>query len=117
MENLWNKENFHKITKILKEKGLENWPKLCVELKINKGDPAWGVKKAYYSTGVVADYYDIEEYPRYDKIKNVVVVENPFTTAQQIVNNHYANPDFPVFGPFIQINAEVARKILVLGLP
>lgn len=117
MENLWSKENFRKITKILEEKGIENWPKICVELKISKGDPAWGVKNAYYSTSAVADHYDIEEYPRYDKIKNVVVVENPFSVARQVVNNIFGHPDFPIFGKFIQLDAEIARKILVIGLP
>lgn len=117
MENLWTKENFQKITKILEEKGIENWPKICVELKISKGDPAWGVKNAYYSTKATADYYDFEEFPRYDNLKNVVVVKNPFSTAQQVINNIFVSEGFPIFGEFVELDAETARKILVLGLP
>ena len=117
MKDFWTQDNLARISSILLAKGIENWPKLCIELKISNGDPAWGVKNAYYSTKAVADYYDIEEYARYDKIKNVVVVENPFSTVRQVVNNLFVNSDFPVFGNFIELDADVARKILVLGIP
>jgi hypothetical protein len=122
MENLWNKENLQKITKILEEKGIENWPKICVELKISKGNPAWHVKKAYYSTKATADSYDFEKSARYDKIRSVVVVENPWLglPASQVLNNSHdpLPPDYLdiIFGSFIELDAEIARKILVLGL-
>lgn len=81
----------------------------CEKYNIKPGSPDWYVKKAYYGSDVVADRYDIEELPIHWDWKNTVVVLNPF-------HDHKSQHDFIRY-KWLEIDEEMARKLLVLGVP
>jgi hypothetical protein len=86
---------------------LETWREFCGRYDIQPGSPEWYVKKAYYGRDVVADRYDIEEFPVYWDWKNSVVVRNPFFAED--------SKEEPLKWRWLEIDAELAMKILVLG--
>lgn len=113
---MWNRENLEKITSALRAAGTESWPRLCKELGIRSGRPNNVIVDATYGSKTTADYYQFEPNPYYDESKNLVVVENPWSTVHSVVMQQ-RNFDYPVFGGYIELDAEVAIKILVLGVP
>ncbi len=114
--NFWTKDNLNKITAVFFEKGEQNWCRMCSEFGIIPGFPDFYIKNAYYDKKAVAEYYDFEETPRYDKLKNTVVFENPFIAPVSYVFSETCEYP-PPLTKFVEIDAETAKKILVLGLP
>lgn len=109
---MYTQENLNKVTGILLAAGLEKWPMLCRELNIRDGRPDHVIVDWKYGSKPTADHYEFKSRPRYDQTRNVVVVENPWSTLQSA-----KDPELPVLGPYIEIDAEVAMKILILGVP
>jgi hypothetical protein len=119
MKNFWTQENLNKLSQIMlnvpnkstdRFKGfLESWTEFCEKFKIKPGSPDFYVKKAYYGQNAHADRYDFEEVPIYYEWKNTVVIKNPFY-------NSNANELF-IRIKFLELDADLARKFLVLGLP
>lgn len=114
---MWTQENLNKITGILLAAGLEKWPTLCRELNIRDGRPDHVIVDARYGSKPTADHYEFKSRPRHDQARDVVVVENPWSTLQSVAVQMAKGPEIPVLGPYIEIDAEVAMKILVLGVP
>lgn len=122
MKDFWTRENLEKLSKLLffvpnkkeysglvQNSFLDSWIKFCKEFKIKPGTPDFFVEKAYYEDKVVANFYDFEEVPVYYEHKNTVVVKNPFYNPKE--------KELFLRLKFIEIDAELARKFLVLGLP
>lgn len=84
----------------------------CEKHDIRPGSPEWFVKNAHYGTDVVADWYDIEEFPVHWEWKNAVVVKNPFFSIER----HYSRKTFLNY-KFLEMDEDFAKKILVLGVP
>lgn len=113
--SLWSEKDFEKISDLLERKGVENWIVLCKELSIRKGLPGYVVTDAHYGNKPTADKYDFEKTPRYDPVKKVVVVRNPFSSVMLLVI-HRNKADI-VCSEFVEIDEEIARRVLVLGVP
>jgi hypothetical protein len=88
---------------------LEKWREFCIKHKIKPGAPDFYVKGAHYTDKSVADFYDFEEVPMYYDHKNTVVVLNPFFGQK-------SEEDFLRY-KWLEIDAELAVRFLVLGLP
>jgi hypothetical protein len=88
---------------------LETWRVFCRKHNFRPGSPEWYVKKAYYGSDVVADRYDIEEVPVYWDWKDAVVVRNPFFATD--------SKEELLKWRWLEIDAELAMKFLVLGVP
>ena len=88
---------------------LETWRAFCGKHNVRPGSPEWYVKKAYYGSDVVADRYDIEEVPVYWDWKDAVVVRNPFFATD--------SKEELLKWRWLEIDAELAMKFLVLGVP
>jgi len=91
---------------------LEVWREFCIKFNLKPGAPDFYVKNAHYGKEVVADYYDFEELPIYWEWKNTVVFLNPFFDA----SNFKQTEDFLKYR-WLEIDAEMAMKFLVLGIP
>jgi hypothetical protein len=85
---------------------LETLREFCGRHDIKPGSPEWYVKKAHYESDVVADRYDIKEFPVYWEWKDAVVVRNPFFAED--------SKEEPLNWRWLEIDAELAEKILVL---
>ena len=112
----WNQESLRRVSEALKDGGIENWPRVCSWLNISPGSPDYFIKDAKYGLNPTADYYEFEARPRYDPQRNLVVVENPYSTALQVLHQT-TDSDLIVLGPWVQLDAEDALKALVLGAP
>lgn len=112
---MWTQENMNRITEILKCSGEANWPRICVELNVRTGNPNHVVASVKYGNRAVADEYEFRSIPRYDEAKGVVVVENPwFATVHSAISQMH-DPNYPAFGKYIEIDADIAVKLIVLG--
>lgn len=111
---MWTQENLNRVTEILKCSGEANWPRICVELNISTGNPNHVIASVKYGERAVADEYEFKSIPRYDEAEGVVVVENPWSTAHAVIKQMH-DPNYPVFGSYVKINADLATKLLVLG--
>lgn len=118
-ESPWNREKFNRVTRALQEAGLPEWPRMCLELNIRNGSPRFLVNRAHYDdpSKATASHYDFSSVPWHDEVRDVIVIENPFLVSLAVLNNQHVDPSFPVLGPFVEMDAETATKILVLGLP
>lgn len=112
----WGQGNLKRVSEALKAGGIDNWPRVCSWLNISPGSPDYFVKDAKYGLSPTADHYEFETRPRYDSHRKVVVVENPYSTALQVLHQT-ADSEFLVPGPWVQLDAEDALKVLVLGVP
>lgn len=111
---MWTQENLNRVSEILKCSGEANWPRICVELNVRTGNPNHVVASVKYGNRAVADEYEFRSIPRYDEAKGVVVVENPWSTAHAVFKKTQ-DPNYPAFGKYIEIDADLATKLLVLG--
>lgn len=105
---MWTQENLNKVTGILLAAGLEEWPVLCKELNLKSGRPNGIIVNVIYGSKSTADHYEFEPRPWHDETRNVVVVKNPWSTLQSLAKE----PQLP--GPYVEIDADIAMKILVL---
>jgi hypothetical protein len=113
MEELWTRDNLDKLTNIFLDKGETSWCEICSEFNIVSATPAKGLEGAQYF-GAVADHYSEVYYAWYDEQSNMVIVKNPFPVAVSLVFDcHFELPNTS----FVKLDAEEARKILVLGAP
>lgn len=116
MKNFWTQENLAKVSSAFLSKGEQNWCKICSKLNILPGNPDFYIKNAYYGKQAVADYYDFEYASWYDEKENLVIVENPYPVAVSMVfSENCFEP--PPSTKYVKLDAELARKILVLGVP
>lgn len=113
---MFSRENLNKITEIFRSAGVEQWPRLCKELNIRKGTPKNVIVDWIYGSKPTADHYKYEARPYHDPDKNVVVFESPWPGPLEVLKQ-MNDPEYPVFGGYLEIDSEVAAKILVLGLP
>lgn len=111
---MWTLEKLNKVTEILGAAGERDWPRLCAELHVRAGNPHRVIASVKYGNRAVAGEYEFKSIPRYDEGGKVVVVENPWSTAHAVVKQMH-DPQHPVFGSYVEIDADVAMKLLVLG--
>lgn len=117
MTSRWSREKLNGVTALLRSAGEERWPQLAVELGIRKGAPKHFIKGWKYDdpTKATASHYDFESVPWHDESRSVVVVENPFYSVNEVFRKEFVDKELPVFGRFIEMDEEVAMKLLVLG--
>lgn len=112
-KDFWTRDTLNKLSEVLKDYTQKNqhpdWREFCIEHNFKPGSPDWRVKNAHYGADVVADHYDIEETPIFWEWKNTVVVLNPLFDRK-------SQHDFFKY-KWLEIDAELARKFLVLGIP
>ena len=102
---MWDEEKLGRITELIRSAGSRRWPEICVKLNIRKGFPLNVIAGAKYGSKATADEYLFRTTPRYDDTRNMVIVENPWHIWESL----------PVVGKYIEFDAELAIKILVLG--
>ena len=112
---MWTQENLNRVSEILKCSGEANWPRLCSELNIRSGMPEHIIVSAKFGNRAVADEYEFRSIPMHNKEKDTVVVENPWFNTVHSSTRRMHDPNCLIFWPYIEIDADMAMKILVLG--
>jgi hypothetical protein len=123
-DKFWTHETLNKVTQVLSgaidpplpaqnnQPFRPTWEVLSeffMEHNIKTGTPDICVRKAYYNSGrAVADHYDFEEAPKHYERNDTVVVLNPFFGM---------NSNDSRYGKWLEMDADLAKKFLVLGLP
>jgi hypothetical protein len=111
---IWTQENFQRLTELFRAAGQDKWSQICSNLNIKKGFPLNIIASAKYGNKTTADEYFFKSMARYDEFRNVVVVENPWAENFRHVARYSLENNYPFPSEYIELDADVAVKILVL---
>lgn len=113
---MWSREKLDRVSAAILASA-DRWPELATELGVREGTPKHVIKGWRYDdpTKATASHYDFDSIPHHDESRGVVVVENPFSSVSAVFKREFVDREYPVFGRFLEIDEDVAMKLLVLG--